>query len=353
MKKFSTAFFALVFAPTVFANTPVPDVSPISSGQHVVINIPQQRLFLYTNGQLTKVYPVAVGKAMTQTNLGEHKIGAKAFNPTWHIPKSIQKERNDGVKTIPPGPQNPLGPVFVRLGDPKLGLGIHGTNAPSSVPGVRSHGCVRMKSPDALEFAKTISSGSPASVIYQMASLNEDANKNLWLAAYRDPYSKKNLDTEALKKSITAWAKAHGKNINTKRVDAILKARTGLANCLTCAKGVKAAMPLKSLAWTSGSSGLSKPKVMPKPEPVQDEVLPAGSEIEIDAGDTAPSSPQAQPVTPPSAPAAVAPKPSAEPDQTQYQPSFIPTRPVKSPTKKPTYPTYPIPEGQEPAELLF
>ena len=126
---------------------------------------------------------------MTQTNLGEHKIGAKAYNPVWHIPKSIQKERNDGVKSVPAGPNNPLGPVFVRLGDPKLSLGIHGTNAPASVPGVRSHGCVRMKSPDALEFAKTIATGSPASVIYQMASLNEDANQNLWLAAYRDPAS--------------------------------------------------------------------------------------------------------------------------------------------------------------------
>ena len=50
-----------------------------------------------------------------------------------------------------------------------------------------------MKSPDALEFAKTIATGSPASVIYQMASLNEDANQNLWLAAYRDPYDKKTL----------------------------------------------------------------------------------------------------------------------------------------------------------------
>ncbi len=80
-----------------------------------------------------------------------------------------------------------------------------------------------MKSPDALEFAKTIASGAPASVIYQMASLNEDANQNLWLAAYHDPYGKKNLDTAVLKKSIAAWAKAHGKTINPAKVDAILK----------------------------------------------------------------------------------------------------------------------------------
>lgn len=204
---------ALLISGFSYANTVIPDVSPVAQGQHVFINIPQQRLFLYTDGKLTKVYPVAVGRAMTQTNLGEHKIGAKAYNPVWYIPKSIQKERGDGVKTIAAGPDNPLGPVFVRLGDPKLGLGIHGTNAPASVPGVRSHGCVRMKSPDALEFAKTIASGSPASVIYQMAGLNEDADRNLWLAAFRDPYGKNNLDIASLKKSIAQWAK-----VGTERV---------------------------------------------------------------------------------------------------------------------------------------
>lgn len=109
MKNLGFGLLALGMGAAAYANTPLPDFPPVSEGQHVVINIPQQRLFLYTNGKFTKVYPVAVGKAMTQTNLGEHKIGVKAFNPTWHIPRSIQKERNDGVKTIPPGPNNPLG----------------------------------------------------------------------------------------------------------------------------------------------------------------------------------------------------------------------------------------------------
>lgn len=288
MKTTGFAIFAALLSAAAAANTSVPDVAPVSVGQHVVINIPQQRLFLYTDGKLTKIYPVAVGKAVTQTNLGAHHIGVKAFNPTWHIPKSIQKERGDGVKTVPPGPNNPLGPVFVRLGDPKLGLGIHGTNAPSSVPGVRSHGCVRMKSPDALEFAKRIATGSPADVIYQMAAVNTDAKNNLWLAAYRDPYSKKNLDVAALRKSIAEWAKANGKTLNQKRLDAVLKARTGALNCLTCgnAKGAVSGA-LKSLQWTSGSGEYSKPKVMPKPAPVEtkESVLPEGSAVEVNAGE--------------------------------------------------------------------
>lgn len=340
MKKLSFILLALMFSTAASANTPVPDVAPVSEGQHVFINIPQQRLFVYQDGKLQKAYKIAVGKAMTPTNLGEHKIGVKAFNPTWHIPKSIQKERNDGVKTIPPGPKNPLGPVFVRLGDPKLGLGIHGTNAPASVPGVRSHGCVRMKSPDALEFAKRITTGAPASVIYQMASLNEDANKNLWLSVYRDPYNKKNLNTTALRKSIEAWAKTHGKNINTKRVDAILKARTGSPNCLTCAKGTKLKEPLKSLAWTSGSSEFSKVKIVPKAAPVQDQVLPAGSEIEIDAGDTAPSKVNPNPV-PANTPSSAA----SAPANTQA------SQPKASDSVY--YPIREIPPGSEPTELLF
>ncbi len=334
MKKIGIGLLTLPLAATAFAATPIPDVSPASEGQHVFINIPQQRLFIYTDGQLTKAYPVAVGKSMTQTTLGEHKIGVKAFNPTWHIPQSIQKERGDGVKSVPPGPKNPLGPVFVRLGDPKLGLGIHGTNTPASVPGIRSHGCVRMKSPDALEFATTITTGSPAYVIYQMASLNEDANKNLWLAAYRDPYNKKNLNTDALRKSIAAWAKANGKNINSKRIDAILKARTGTANCLTCTKGAKLTMPLKSLAWTNGSSVYSKPKFMPKPVPVQNDVLPAGSEIEVNADDFVPD--KAASAT--------------------FVPSNTSASDAQNHSRKPagsTYTTTPIPENSEPTEVLF
>lgn len=290
MKRINFSLICTIFCATAAANTPIPDASPVASGQHVIINIPQQRLFLFNDGKLVKAYPVAVGKAATQTTLGEHKIGAKAFNPTWHIPKSIQKERGDGVKTVPPGPQNPLGPVFVRMGDPKLGLGIHGTNAPASVPGVRSHGCVRMKSPDALEFAKTIHSGSPVSVVYQMATLNVDANNHLWLAVYRDPYNQKNLDAEVLRKSINAWVKAHGKSVNPKRVAAILKNRTGSPNCLTCKQSVKMKVPLKSIAWTTGSALPTKPKAIPvEPPKPKDEILPPGTEIEVDAESTTPS----------------------------------------------------------------
>lgn len=267
--------------------TPVPDVAPVSQGYHVIINIPQQRLFLYQNGRLQKVYPVGVGKAMTQTNLGEHKIGAKAFNPTWHIPLSIQKERKDGVKSIPPGPNNPLGPVFVRLGEPRLGLGIHGTSNPRSVPGVVSHGCVRMKSEQAVEFAKTVSTGTPATVSYELAALNQDGAGNLWLAVFKDPYNKKSLKINALKQSINAWSKANNRAINAVQIDQIIKTRSGKPICLTCKGNGKIVGDLVSVAWNSGTAHLTVAKgttqsIRPQSK---DEILPEGSEIEVDATD--------------------------------------------------------------------
>lgn len=289
MKKiiFSLTFTAASFSVFAAQHTPVPDIAPTAQGQQVIINIPQQRLFLYQDGKLQKVYLVGVGKAMSQTNLGAHKIGAKAFNPTWHIPKSIQRERGDGVKTVPPGPNNPLGPVFVRLGNPKLGLGIHGTSNPNSVPGVVSHGCVRMKSPDALEFAKRIHTGADAFVSYELAALNEDGAGNLWLAIFKDRYNKKNLATAKLHQAITSWAKAHHQNISTTMINKIIQAKSGKAVCLSCGTDkAKIQGDFKSIAWNSGSHEPTIPVGgMSVHQEVPDEILPDGTPIEIDAAE--------------------------------------------------------------------
>lgn len=239
MQKTWYSLLALALLPfTSWAIDLQPDIALKTDRQHVVINIPQLRLFVYENGQFISSHHIAVGKNKTKTPLGEYEIGAKAFNPTWYVPQSIQKEMaaqgKPVVKTIAPGPNNPLGPVFVRFGDPKLGLGIHGTSAPSSVPGIRSHGCVRMKSPEALQFAKNINRGSQVSVIYQMAVLNEDEQNRLWLAVYGDPYFQKNLDTDKLKTAIKNWEEKHQQTIYSSRLDTALKNKNGKITCLNC-----------------------------------------------------------------------------------------------------------------------
>ena len=43
---------AMLAAAATASQTPIPDVAPAAEGYQVIINIPQQRLFLYKDGSL-------------------------------------------------------------------------------------------------------------------------------------------------------------------------------------------------------------------------------------------------------------------------------------------------------------
>lgn len=253
---------SLFLSPSVWAIDLLPDVAVAEEGQTVLINIPQTRLFLFNDGNKKVSYPVATGKKSTQTPLGSYTVTEKRYKPTWYIPLSIQKEeaaKGMPKRTqVPPGPNNPLGPVFTRIGDPSLGLGIHGTNAPSSVPGWRSHGCIRMKSENALKFANLVTLHTPVKVIYQRFALNEDDGGNLWLGVYANPYAQKNDDYEMVLKAIEDWSNQRGASIDLDRMRKLLKTPTS-GRCLTCAKGKhKVQGNLYSLSWTDGSAEIRR-----------------------------------------------------------------------------------------------
>jgi len=225
----------------VMAAVPEPDIPVNATGWHVVINMPQTRLFVYQDGQLKKSYPVAVGKMLTQTPVGSYGVTGIVKDPTWHVPKSIQEEMRKQGKTVetevPPGPKNPLGKVFMRIGEPRLGLGMHGTNAPGSVPGFRSHGCIRLKNEDALELAGTIKVGAAVTMAYQSVLLNQDNDGQLWLTAYRDQYKQRDAYLKALASALLAWQREHKVAVHGYRVDSALKERAGKPVCLTCIGG--------------------------------------------------------------------------------------------------------------------
>ncbi|NHR07001.1 L,D-transpeptidase [Chromobacterium haemolyticum] len=236
---------------------PEPDVQVSPTGLHLVLNLPQARLFQYQDGRLSKIYPVAVGKMLTQTPTGSFDITGIYKAPAWHVPRSIQEEmRRSGkeVQTVvPPGPSNPLGPVFIRFGEAKLGLGFHGTNAPGSVPGFRSHGCVRMKNDDALLLSRTVGRGDAVTVAYQTVLLNQDAAGELWLTAYRNHYKQDDPSFPMLAETLLAWQKQRSAVVYGARVDQALKARKGVPVCLTCKDVAKAKVDgdLAVVRWLS------------------------------------------------------------------------------------------------------
>jgi lipoprotein-anchoring transpeptidase ErfK/SrfK len=120
-------------------------VSADSFAEVIVINRSTNRLYLYGSERLRRTFGVATGQAIYPTPRGTFHIVVKWKNPWWYPPTASSWAK--GLQPVPPGPNNPLGTRWMGLSSP--GVGIHGTDAPSSIGYSVSHGCIRMQVPDA------------------------------------------------------------------------------------------------------------------------------------------------------------------------------------------------------------
>jgi lipoprotein-anchoring transpeptidase ErfK/SrfK len=111
------------------------------------------------NGKMILNYPVTIGSAQTPSPSGTVEVVAVAMDPTYTYNPDLnfQQGDNDEVLTLPPGPNGPVGSVWIDLSKPTYGL--HGTSDPDSLFNAASHGCVRMTNWDAEELAHLVSDG--------------------------------------------------------------------------------------------------------------------------------------------------------------------------------------------------
>lgn len=104
-------------------------------------------------------FPASVGSTEKPTPSGTLKITSVQRNPTYRYDPSYKFK---GVKaresfTIKPGPNNPVGSMWIGLSE--KGYGIHGTSEPSRVSKSESHGCVRLTNWDAERLAGSVRKG--------------------------------------------------------------------------------------------------------------------------------------------------------------------------------------------------
>jgi hypothetical protein len=138
------------------AKPPSPETAttaPAEVNRQIVISLEDRKLALVENGQVVKVYPVAVGKPSSPSPVGTFTIARRVANPTYH---------HDG-KTIPPGPRNPVGSRWMGLS--VKGYGIHGTNEPRSIGRAASHGCIRMAKADLEDLYPQVQVGDTVELI--------------------------------------------------------------------------------------------------------------------------------------------------------------------------------------------
>ena len=111
------------------------------------------------NGTLIAAYPASIGSADTPSPSGTVTVERIALNPgyTYNPKINFQQGSNNKVLTLQPGPNGPVGTVWIALSKPTYG--IHGTPEPSKIGKTQSHGCIRMTNWDATELAKMTSAG--------------------------------------------------------------------------------------------------------------------------------------------------------------------------------------------------
>ena len=105
---------------------------------------------LAPDGKLLALYPASIGSEEKPAPSGTLKVVRVARGPTYTYNPDFKFKgvKADRELKIAPGPNNPVGSVWIALNQKTYG--IHGTSEPSKVGKVESHGCVRMTNWDAL-----------------------------------------------------------------------------------------------------------------------------------------------------------------------------------------------------------
>jgi lipoprotein-anchoring transpeptidase ErfK/SrfK len=138
------------------ARTVAPTVSAGNFGAIVVISRSSNVLHLYKGTHPWRTFQVATGQAIYPTPTGDWHVVDMQRNPWWRPPDSPWAQ---GLKPIPPGPGNPLGTRWMGLD--AAGVGMHGTPDAASIGYSASHGCIRMRIPDAEWLFDHVRIGTP------------------------------------------------------------------------------------------------------------------------------------------------------------------------------------------------
>lgn len=112
------------------------------------------------SGKIIFYAPVTTGSEHDPLPIGEWKVNGVQMNPTFRYNPDLfwDAEPSHTKATVPPGPNNPVGLVWIDVSKPHYGL--HGTPEPSTIGRTQSHGCVRLTNWDALKLASLVKPGT-------------------------------------------------------------------------------------------------------------------------------------------------------------------------------------------------
>jgi hypothetical protein len=129
--------------------------SEIGEGTTVTMRIPLRKRFgvglespRAITSELRELAPIGTWKVVKVTTM-----------PVFRWDEAMLKHgrRSSNFYTIPPGPRNPVGIVWIGVN--KKGIGIHGTDSPDTIGRSASHGCIRLANWDAARVVNQVTVG--------------------------------------------------------------------------------------------------------------------------------------------------------------------------------------------------
>lgn len=110
------------------------------------------------DGALLAFYPATIGSGEMPSPSGSHTVKLIAPRPNYtYDPSRVSYGGGGGKVVVPPGPNNPVGSVWIGLS--RDTYGIHGTADPAKIGKTASSGCVRLTNWDVEQLASGVKPG--------------------------------------------------------------------------------------------------------------------------------------------------------------------------------------------------
>lgn len=139
----------------------VADLPPLAPAAQVVVDGSDSVLRLEDEeGTVYAQFPASTGSEHDPLPVGEWAIQAVATDPTYHYNPELfwDADPSHAKASLPAGPNNPVGTVWIDLSKPHYG--IHGTPEPAEIGKVQSYGCIRLTNWSANAVAGAVKAGT-------------------------------------------------------------------------------------------------------------------------------------------------------------------------------------------------
>lgn len=149
---------------TVGTKITLPEVSPVAVGDKAsLVKVSLTRFnisAISASGKVMALFPCSIARDKAKLPpTGEVRIVTQIANPNYTYTHDFTPRGKKASRYIfPPGPNNPVGTVWLGLSIP--GYGIHGTPIPERIGRAESHGCFRLANWNAEKLYELVKPGT-------------------------------------------------------------------------------------------------------------------------------------------------------------------------------------------------